>query len=319
VLVGSGAIVAFFALYEANTGYNIFNHLSTFVPILKAGYVPDDIPGRGGRLRTYASSQHAIELGAVLVMLLPLAVYLARRYMQRRWWFAAVLLLMGSLATLSRTSMLMLLVVILTFLILRPKQTRRLWPALVPLMAVVHVAIPGALGSIQESFFPKGGIVAEQSANPGFKGSGRLADVGPAMAIVSREPLFGQGFGTRVTEGIGTNAPILDDQWLGNLVETGILGTLAFLWLFVRALRRFGKAARRDQGDRGWLLAGVAASMAAFMVGMITFDTFSFTQVTFVMFIVLSLGQVMAGVPQTAASLVEAPVRPIPAPAPSSG
>lgn len=318
VLVGSGAIVAFFALIEANLGYNIFHHLSTFMPVLKEVYIPNDTPDRGGRLRTYGSAQHPIELGAIFVMLVPLAAYLARRHMQRRWWLAGVLLLMGALATLSRTSMLMLLIVVLTFLILRPRQTRRLWPALVPLLAVVHLAIPGTLGSLQQSFFPKGGILKEQAANPGYKGSGRLADLGPSLEKVSREPLFGQGFGTRITNGVGSNAPVLDDQWLSTLVETGTIGTFAWLWLFVGALRRFGKAARRDQSDRGWLLAAVTASMAAFMVGMITFDAFSFTQVTFVLFIVLGLGQVMAGVPQTAPVPAEAPVRRIPAPASAS-
>jgi O-antigen ligase len=315
VLVGGGAIVAFFALVEANTGYNIFNHLSTFVPILRKAYVPDDILGRGGRARTYASAQHAIELGADLVILVPLAGYLARRTMQRRWWFAAAIMLMGALATISRTSMLMLLIVVLVFLILRPRQTRRLWPALIPLLAVVHIAIPGTLGSLKESFFPQGGILKEQSANPGYKGSGRLADVGPALDKLSREPLFGQGFGTRITDGVGTNAPILDDQWLGTLVETGIVGMFAWLWLFVRALRRFGKAAKRDDTDRGWLLASVTASMAAYMIGMLTFDSFTFTQVTFILFIVLGLGQAMAALPQTAPERAEARVRAIPAPA----
>jgi hypothetical protein len=312
VLVGSGAVIAFFALAEANTGYNVFNHLSTFFPFLKAGYVPD-IPIRGGRLRTYGPAQHAIELGAILVLLVPLAVYLARRQRQRRWWIAGALLLMGSLATLSRTSMLMLAVVIVTFVILRPQQTRRLWPALAPLAVAVHIAIPGAIGTISQSFFPAGGLVKQQSY---AVGSGRLASLGPALAKVSREPLLGQGFGTRITDGVGMNAPILDDQWLGTLVETGLLGAFAWLWLFVRALRTFGRGAKRDLTDRGWLLAAVTASTAAFMIGMLTFDSFTFTQVTFVLFILIGLGQVTARLPVAEPSLVEVPVRPVrPAPA----
>jgi hypothetical protein len=292
VLVASGAIVAFFALVQANTGYNIFDHLTTFVPFLKQGYIPES-PLRGGRLRTYASAQHAIELGAILVMIVPLAGYLARRTQQRRWWGAGALLLLGALATLSRTSMMMLLVIIVTFLILRPRETRRLWPALLPLMVVVHIAIPGTIGTFKESFFPKGGLIKEQSANPGYKGSGRLADVGPSMEKVSREPLLGQGYGTRITDGPGTNASILDDQWLSTLVETGALGVVAWIWVFFRAIKRFGGAARRDLSDRGWLLAAITGSSAAFMIGMITFDSFTFTQVTLVLFIQLALGQAM--------------------------
>jgi polysaccharide biosynthesis protein PslJ len=295
VLVGCGAVVAFFALVQARTGYNVFDHLTRFLPFLRAGYFPET-PLRGGRLRTYGSAQHAIELGAILVMLAPLCLYLARRTTQKRWLLIAGLLLLGALATLSRTGMLMILVVVVTFLILRPKQTRRLWPLLLPLLAAVHIAMPGTLGTFKEAFFPQGGLIKEQSSNPGYVGSGRLADLGPSLQKLSREPLLGQGFGTRITDGPGANAPILDDQWLSTLVETGIVGFAAWLWLFLRAIRRFGVAAKSDESDLGWLLVAITSGVAAFMIAMLTFDAFTFTQVTFVLFIQLALGQVLLNV-----------------------
>ena len=85
------------------------------------------------------------------------------------------------------------------------------------------------------------------------------------------------------------NAPILDDEWLGTLLETGAAGFLALLWLFGRAARRLGKAARRDESPRGWLAAGLAAAIVAFAVGMATYDAFSFIQVTFLLFILLGV------------------------------
>ena len=288
VLVGCGGVVAFFGLVQSKTGYNIFDHLTTFLPFLKVGYIPES-PLRGGRLRTYASAQHAIELGAILVMLVPLAGYLTRRTSQKRWIVVAGLLLMCAMATLSRTSLMMLLVIAITFLILRPRETKRLWPLLIPLLLAMHVAVPGTIGTLKESFFPKGGLVHEQKA--GGVGSGRVASAGPALEKLSREPLLGQGFGTRITDGPGQNSPILDDQWLSTLVETGAIGFFAWLWIFFRALRRFGGAAKRDLSDRGWLLAAITGSSAAFMIGMITFDAFTFTQVTLVLFITLALGQ----------------------------
>jgi len=289
VLVASGATVAGFALVQAKSGYNIFDHLTTFMPFLHVGYIPET-PLRGGRLRTYASAQHAIELGAILVMLVPLAGYLALRTAKKRWALLGALLLMGALATLSRTAMLMLVVIAVTFLILRPKQTRRLWPALLPLLVAVHIAMPGTIGTLKQSFFPQGGLIKEQSSNPGYKGSGRLADLGPSLSKLSRDPLLGQGFGTRITDGPDTNAPILDDQWLAIVVETGIAGFVAWIWVFFRVLRRFGGAARRDRGDRGWLLVAITSAVAAFMIGMLTFDAFTFTQVTLILFIELGLG-----------------------------
>ncbi|CAN0507770.1 unnamed protein product, partial [Phaeothamnion confervicola] len=78
VLVGSGAIVAVFAIIESRTDWNAFNDLGKIIPILKLNEVPV-IPGRGARLRVFASAQHSIALSAALVMLVPLAAYLAVR------------------------------------------------------------------------------------------------------------------------------------------------------------------------------------------------------------------------------------------------
>jgi len=47
--------------------------------------------------------------------------------------------------------------------------------------------------------------------------------------------------------------------------------------------------ARRDRSPHGWLLTGLAASIASFGVGMFTYDAFSFEQVIFVFFIFLGM------------------------------
>jgi O-antigen ligase len=83
---------------------------------------------------------------------------------------------------------------------------------------------------------------------------------------------------------------ILDDEWLGTLLETGLLGGFGWLWLFSRAVRRFGRAAKEDLSDRGWLLGALSAGIAAYAIGMLTYDAFAFVQVTFVFFIFLGLG-----------------------------
>jgi O-antigen ligase/polysaccharide polymerase Wzy-like membrane protein len=289
VLVGGGSVVAVFAIVESRTGYNVFNHLSSVVPILDPFRVPSE-ESRGGRLRVFASSQHPIALGAMFVILIPLAIYLARRSGRRLWHAVAVVLAFGALATVSRTSIVMLIVVGLVFVWLRPGHVRRLWPLAVPALIAVHIALPGTLGTLKAAFFPPGGLVAEQQFGAGTRGSGRIADLGPSLREYSAKPLFGQGFGTRIVDREGGNAPILDDQWLGTLLELGAIGALGWLWLFVRAIRRLGRAAKEDESEVGWLLAAIAASVAAFAVGMFTYDTFAFIQVTFVLFILLGLG-----------------------------
>jgi O-antigen ligase/polysaccharide polymerase Wzy-like membrane protein len=294
MLVGGGAVVAFFALIEARFGFNVFNHLSRVVPFLHGGTIagPEYIRFRTNKLRVFASAEHPIALSAALVVLIPLAIYLAHRYRQRRWALAAFLLGIACASTVSRTGILMLAVVAIVFLLLRPKETRRLWWALLPALAVVHFAVPGTLGAIRHSFSPPGGLVAEQKASAHSSGSGRIADLGPALKIWQRKPLAGQGYGTQVVNlnKPGVEANVFDDQWLGTLLETGALGFVGWLWFFVRAIRRFGGEAKRDPSPRGWLLTAITASVAAYAVGMLTYDAFSFIQVTFLLFILVAMG-----------------------------
>jgi O-antigen ligase len=85
------------------------------------------------------------------------------------------------------------------------------------------------------------------------------------------------------------NAPILDNQWLALLLETGVVGVAAMGWILVRTVRRTGRRARRDDSDEAWLMAAFTASIGAFAIGMFTYDTFSFIQVTFLLFLLLGL------------------------------
>ncbi len=286
MLVGGGAVLGFLTVVEARTHYNVFDHLTRVMPMLREQatvYVGQD--GRGDR--AYASAQHPISLGAALVMLIPLAVYLAQRTSQRRWWVAAVLLGIGSLATYSRTSVLMLVAVLIVYVVLRPLEVKKLWPALIPALVAVHLMVPGTIGTFKKSFFPSGGLVAQQQAGAGTRGSGRLADLGPGLTEWSHHPIVGEGFGTRVVNGPQANSFILDDQWLGTLLETGALGVIAWIWLFVASVGRLGRVAKEDRSSRGWLAAGLAASISAYAAGMLTYDSFAFIQVTFILFFVL--------------------------------
>jgi O-antigen ligase len=311
--VVGGAILSFFALLEFNTGYNVFDHMNRFFPLLRlenTGF--HDLEVRGGKARVYGSSQHPIAYGAMLTMLVPLAIYLARRTRTRFWWSAAGLLVLGSLATISRTGIVMIIVILIMYARTFPKFVRRLWPLLVPAILVIHFALPGSLGTLWGSFFPKGGIVSQQEAGAGTRGSGRLADLGPGLAEAMQTPLLGQGYSTRVVDETSPlqNAPILDDQWLGTLLETGILGMAAWLWLFVGFTRRMMRRAREDvDSPDAWLYAALGSAVASFAWGMAFYDAFAFIQVTFVALLLITLGGLL---------LTQEPLRArAPAPAPA--
>lgn len=297
-LVVGGAVLAALAVLEFRTGVNAFDRLASALPFLEESPVANDGAIRQGRFRAYASAQHPIALGAALVMLLPLALHLA--WTRGKAWVLPVLLLgVGALATLARTSVVMLAVIGVVLAVLRPRQTLRLLPALIPLVVATHFFIPGTLGTLKQSFVPDA-LLAEQRwalASPSefspfwCNSSGRLSDLGPMLDQAMKKPVLGQGYGTRITGSEeGANACVLDNQWLGTLLETGIVGVSSWLLLFLFFVVRAGRQARTDSSDQGGLLAAIVASVAAFAVGMALYDTFAFIQVTFLMFILLAIG-----------------------------
>ena len=290
----SGAVIGVFAVVELRTHYNVFDHLHAVLPFLQfegaLGYLM-----LGANVRVFGSSQQPIALGAALILILPLAVYCGRRF-GRRWWISAFLILIGALASGSRTAIVMLTAEAIIFLILKPNETKKLWPALIPALAVVHFALPGTIGGLKDAFFPKGGLIAQQSRfepdyNPLLAG-GRIRLLKPMLSEASEKPFFGEGYGTRIT-GFNEphpNAPILDDQWLNNALDVGFIGLAAWGWLMARAVRRLFRASRAPAHvDDDWLFAALAASVASFAVGMFTFDAFSFTQAAFLFWVILGL------------------------------
>ena len=291
-LVGGGAIVGLFALIQYHTGFNIFDQLGV-IPVLKyvEGGLPGGLEARGGGARVYASAQHPIALSAALVMLLPLGIYLGRRYRTKLWWTATALIGAAAFSTVARTGSTMLLAVLIVLLCLKPLQVIRVWPYVLPFLVAVHFLAPGALGGLKSAFFPEEGLIAQQSSAHSSTSSNRLADAGPALSEAWKQPYVGYGWGTRITEPANpkNNALILDNMWLSLLLETGLAGVFALLWLFGRSVRRLGRAARRDPTEHGWLLAALASSITAYGVGMFTFDSLAFVQLTFLLFMMIGL------------------------------
>jgi polysaccharide biosynthesis protein PslJ len=291
-------IVAIWAIVERRTGYNVFEQLESVLPPLD--FQGDTEISRGGRLRVIGSAQHPIALGALFAMVVPIAVYLNRSTGNRRWLLPAAVLLLGLLATGSRTAVMMLVAIGLVFLWLKPRETRRLWPLAVPAVVVVHAVLPGAIGTFRLAFFPPGGLINEQTVlvpggDPQLAG-GRIRQLVPSLEEASRTPLFGQGWGTRITgfDSVFRNAPILDNAWLGLLLELGLVGFSVWLWLLLRSVRRLGRASKAadDDDPLSWLYAALAAAIAAFGVGMFTYDAFSFIQIAFVFWILLAFAAV---------------------------
>ncbi len=309
LVIGVSGIAAI-AMIEQRTHFNPFDHLAAVLPFLQfSGPVE---ASRDGLIRAVASADHPIALGVLFAMVLPLSVSLAFST-SRRWWASTVLLSVGLLATASRTPLLVAIAAALVLAALRPREMRSLIPFLVPLLVVIKLALPGSIATVKNAFFPPGGIVEQQTAlsaeaDPLLAG-GRVRQLGPALREASRTPLVGQGFGTRQTgfDNPLRNAPILDNQWLGLLLEMGLAGVVAWVWLVVRAVRRLGTQARVRAGPEGWLAAGLAASLVGFAAGMFTYDSLAFVQEAFVFWMLIGLAASMLRLQATRATGADVP------------
>jgi O-antigen ligase len=299
-LVIGGAIISASAIVELRTGINVFASLDRFLPFLEST-VPTELE-RSGLGRAFGPAQHPIALGAVLTMLVPLAAYVASTSRSRWWWFVCALLVLGNFATVSRTSIVMLVVVLLFYLRLYPRQTRRLWPLAIPVVVAVHFLLPGTIGTLKAYFLPSGGIVQQQTVynahvdlnDPRWCDiAPRLARIEPMLAQWRERPIFGQGYSTRITDGPGANTCVLDDQWLGTLLETGVVGIAAWWWLIIAFVRRAMRAARAENSRRARLLGALGTSVGALAVGMFFFDALSFIQLAFFLFIYLAFGSIL--------------------------
>jgi len=313
VLVSGGCVIAFGAVVERETKFNLFNHLHPLIPMFAFnGSAELTALFREGHFRAIASAGHPIELANEMAMLTPIAAYLALRG-SKLWWGAVALLMLGDLSAGSRTGIVGLLVVVAVFLWMRPRQTLRCWPALIPILLVVEVAMPGALNGAINTFFPKGGLIAQQSQTFYSKGqvqdASRLSRLGPQLhnTFAKHNEFFGKGYGTRVVGRTSVNGPaptlqsnqILDDQWLGNLLDTGMVGLAAWVWLFVRVTRKLRVRARAQRGSKeGWLPVALAASILCYAVSMFFYDAFSFIQATVMLYVLLGCASVVLWLPE---------------------
>ena len=303
-LVFGAAIVGVAAMYESKFKTNLFDNLNRWIPILEQSR-EDKFNFRGGRLRVRASAQHPIALAGALLVVLPLAVYLAReastKWRSRAWLGVALLLAMAAVATVSRTAILMLIAMTVVGLTYRAKTLLRHWPLLLVLAVVLHVTAPGAMRHLYKAFTPKEGLIQEQRARSGARGSGRVSDIGPGIRRWSSHPVLGRGLGTNPTlaEPIALEASgqsgahlgiIYDDQYLTTLVTLGVLGFIGVVWFVWGAVFKLGGVIKRTTGASSDFFVATTASCAAFAVSLLTYDALSFVQVSLLFCVVAALG-----------------------------
>lgn len=282
VAVIAGSVASVFAIIERMTRTNIVRNALLAMPLVRRTNI-DRALYRGEGVRVQGTAEHPIAFGGMMAMLLPLALYLAfsSQGRARRWWSAAGCLIVAAmLFSVSRSALLSSASALVLLLLLWPAWRKTLATLALGALLVMYAFDPALVNTFRATLDPN--YVIQQESDPNT--SARFTDYPKVERIIPSQPLFGLGFGDFDPRRYFW----LDNQVLGLMLELGAAGTLlvfAFVW---RSIALMVRAAPGP--DPTPLTAALAASVAAFCVLSIFFDTFAFAQVTHLFFIMAALG-----------------------------
>lgn len=245
------------------------------IPGLVAGTSDWTLGSRSGFTRPSGTSTSPIEYGVVLGMTLPILIVCASVRSRYRWLYRAMLVaMMASIYfSLSRSAYLCAVAGVLV-LALKWDNRRRLTALgfVTVVTAVMYVSVPGLLGSIQ-------GLFSNAGEDPSI--ASRTGSYDIAGQFISSSPIIGRGFGTFLPK-----YWILDNAYLGLMIEAGAIGLLSLLTLIVCGMlsARQARVTLEHRTDdptaaEGALYAhALLASVAAGACGLAFFDAFAFPQ-----------------------------------------
>ncbi|MCU1458705.1 MAG: O-antigen polymerase [Actinomycetia bacterium] len=277
--VWSSCFVAVVGLIQFTTGYDLASkiHVPGLGSLIATGFIQQ----RAGFNRVAGTAGHPIEFAVVMCAVLPLALHYAFfPTTKRKWvpWIPVGLILAAIPTSLSRTSVIGLAIVAL-FLVPTWHWRRQLGAilgvgALVGLMQIVY---PGILSAMVGLF---------TQANSDVSITTRKSDYSNGFDLIRKSPFYGRGFKTFIPD---VNF-FIDNQYLMSAIETGIIGALALIALFVIGVSLARGARHRSHDFRTQELGqAIAASLATIMVCFATFDALSFPMITGLTFLLLGV------------------------------
>lgn len=273
-----GGLMASLGLVQFWTDQSLVS--SIYIPGLTLDSGFDNVQTRSGFTRAAATASHPLEYGTVLCMSLPIAIALAINDVHRNQlarWFPVAVISAAAVLSISRSALIGVItgVAILSVSWSRPARIRAVMVAAAALV-VTYLFVPGMVGTILGLFV---GISEDSSA------ASRTSSYAVALEMASRTSVLGRGFGTFLPD-----YRILDNQYLGLLIEIGIVGLLAFVGLIAAGLLSCLYAMRRLKDP---LLRHVTYAMfASLTAGAVTFaffDALTFPMAAVFMFFLLGL------------------------------
>jgi O-antigen ligase len=272
-----GAAVGVLGILQFFTGFDITPLFK--IPGLRSNDALSLIGARDGFRRVAGTAAHPIEFGVLMAMLLPLALHYAfttvDRRTRERWWYVVAILACGIMMSLSRSGVVAAAVGLMIVGSTWP--WRRVVNALVAgvlFLGAMRLLIPGLVGSMTGLFTH---VTTDDST------TGRTARYPAAFHLIHQYPWFGRGPGTLLPSHILENkVAILDNQYLGSTIETGVIGLVALITMLLIGTFTARGARRRSSDPVVRSLAqALAGSIAGCLVAFYTFDALSFPKVAF--------------------------------------
>jgi O-antigen ligase len=295
-IVTAGTVLGGFGLLQFFTGIDVTRWYH--IPGLSINGDLSGVFDRSGFTRVAGTASHPIEFGVVLALIFPLALHFAFHappQRRRMAWIRVMVIALAEPMAVSRSGILALTVAgVMLFATWSPQRRKRALTVTPIFLVGMRFVVPGLLGTIKSLF------LNIQSDNSFI---GRTDDYGTVGHYFLQSPIVGRGWSTFLP----ARYILLDNQYLGTLVEAGLLGVAMLLVMFVLGIGAARGARRRATDEEGRDLGqALAASIAAAMVSFVTFDAFGFPMVTGITFLMLGCAGALWRLERTAPATVPA-------------
>ena len=227
---------------------------------------------RGSLNRATGTAITPIELGVAAGMLVPLSIYLGMYDTERgpmKRWAPAALISLGIGTSISRSAILAVVVAFGVLLVLLPPVPRlRALFALPFATAATFMVAHGLIGTLA-SFFTVG--------NSDVSIQWRVQDYALVERLWGQAPWFGHGGWTYMPNSALGALDYFDNQYLGSLVDLGVVGLVALLvFLVMPAMSALVARSRTKDTELRILCAALAGAGFAAAVCSFTFDSLAF-------------------------------------------
>ena len=277
-LVMAGTATAALGLMQFVTGSSLVDWIR--IPGFSAASELTGVQSRGGFVRAAGMASHPLEYGVVLAASLPIAIALAmtdRTKGRLLRWLPVAAISAAAVLSVSRSALMAFGVAVLALIPSWPKKVRlRAMLLGVVLAGGMYMLTPGMLGTLR-------GLFTVGTADPSI--SSRTGAYTTAFGMLANNPVVGRGFGTFLPDYV-----IVDNQFLGILVELGSIGLAAFVGLILCAIVcgwRSRKLAADEQMRQ--VSQAVLASISAIALTFMFFDGLSFAMAASLFFFMLGI------------------------------